>query len=90
MSRLSPYIQEDLNMFVYKMLSMYSYTTVGILCDDANDFLQIYVPMCTALFDTLRLQYNVSASRFYVNASESKNVQHYLDEIKYITRGKKQ
>ena len=44
--------------------------------------------MCTALFDTLRLQFNVTASRFYVNASDSTNVKHYLDEIKSIARGR--
>ncbi|GAU93743.1 hypothetical protein RvY_05634-2 [Ramazzottius varieornatus] len=73
-------------MFVFKLLNQYSYSTVGILCDDANDVLQIYVPMCTALFDTLRLQFNVTASRFYVNASDTTNVKHYLDEIKSIAR----
>lgn len=28
-------------MFVFKLLSQYSYSTVGILCDDANDVLQV-------------------------------------------------
>ncbi|XP_055356097.1 atrial natriuretic peptide receptor 1-like isoform X3 [Paramacrobiotus metropolitanus] len=86
LTRLSPYIQEDLNQFFYKLLNTYGYSTVGILCDDANDILAIYVPMCTALFDTLRLTYNVSASRFYVNASDKDNVKHYLEEIRSIAR----
>lgn len=87
MTRLSPYIQEDLDLFVYRILSGFNFNTVGILCDDAHDVLTIYVPMCTALFDHLRLIYNISASRYYVNASDSGNVKHYLDDIKSIARG---
>ncbi|OQV18948.1 Atrial natriuretic peptide receptor 1 [Hypsibius exemplaris] len=86
LTRVSPYIQEDLNLVMFNILNTFKWSTVGILCDDANDLLAIYVPMCTALFDSLRLQYNVSASRFYVNASNTDNVKHYLDEIKSIAR----
>ncbi|XP_055330070.1 atrial natriuretic peptide receptor 1-like [Paramacrobiotus metropolitanus] len=86
LTNFSPYIDYNLNMFIFRLLNYFSYNTVGILCDDANDNLSLYVPVCTNMFDTLRLTYNFSASRFYVNATDENNVKHYLEEIRSIAR----
>ncbi|XP_055357205.1 atrial natriuretic peptide receptor 1-like isoform X2 [Paramacrobiotus metropolitanus] len=86
LTNFSPYIHQNLNMFLYRLLDHFGYSTVGILCDDANDNLGLYVPTCTGVFDTLRLQYNISASRFYVNATDELNVKFYLEQIKSIAR----
>ena len=68
--------------FVYTLLNTYNYTKVGILCDDAQDILTVYQPLCGGLFDTLRLSYNVSAARFYVNASDRSSLKHYQQTAK--------
>ncbi|XP_055330320.1 atrial natriuretic peptide receptor 1-like [Paramacrobiotus metropolitanus] len=86
LTRMSPYMPEDLSRFVSTVLRNFKYDTVGILCDDANDTLAIYGPMCTKLFDSLRLRYNTSASRFYVKSTDPQNVKHYLEEMKFTTR----
>ncbi|OQV25669.1 putative Atrial natriuretic peptide receptor 1 [Hypsibius exemplaris] len=85
-TRISPFIQEDLNSAMHRLLRMFYWNNVTILCDDADDHLALFVPMCTALHDSLRLTYNISSSRFYVNASNADDLQHYLEEAKSISR----
>ncbi|XP_055330069.1 atrial natriuretic peptide receptor 1-like [Paramacrobiotus metropolitanus] len=86
LTNFSPFIDWGLEVFMHRLLDHFSYSTVGILCDDANDYLSIYIPMCSNLFDTMRLTYNFSASRFYVNATDENNVKHYLEEIRSAAR----
>ncbi|XP_055357525.1 atrial natriuretic peptide receptor 1-like, partial [Paramacrobiotus metropolitanus] len=86
LTNFSPFIDYTLNKFMYKVLENFSYNTVAILCDDANDTLLLYIPMCSNSFDTLRLQYNISASRFYVNATDKNHVKHYLEEVRSVAR----
>ncbi|XP_055352970.1 atrial natriuretic peptide receptor 1-like [Paramacrobiotus metropolitanus] len=86
LANFSPYIDYSLSMFIFRLLNHFNYNTVGILCDDANDNLSLYIPMCSNVFDSLRLTYNFSASRFYVNATDENNVKHYLEEIRAVAR----
>ncbi|XP_055356160.1 atrial natriuretic peptide receptor 3-like [Paramacrobiotus metropolitanus] len=86
LTMFSPYIDYSLDMFLGRLLAHFNYSNVVIMCDDEQDNLGLYVPTCTSVFDTLRLKYNVSASRFYVNATYEYNVRHYLDKIKALTR----
>ncbi|XP_055356096.1 atrial natriuretic peptide receptor 1-like isoform X2 [Paramacrobiotus metropolitanus] len=87
LTRLSPYIQEDLTKFVVEILKAFKFTTVGVLCDDANDAqLYIYVPMCTGIFDDLRLRHNISANRYYVNGSDLASTNRYLEEVRSQAR----
>ncbi|XP_055338620.1 atrial natriuretic peptide receptor 1-like [Paramacrobiotus metropolitanus] len=94
LTRISPFLPDDVNQVLYKILSGFGYDTVGILCDDTDDSgrtgrspaSSFVVPMCTSVFDTLRLNYNLSVSRFYITGNDRRNTMHYLEEIRSIAR----
>ena len=87
LTRISPYILEDLTKFILQILNSMRLTTVGIVCDDATDILAIYNPMCSGVFDDLRLKFNLTANRYYVNGSDTATTKRYLDEVRTQSRG---